>query len=321
MDNKEDISPETNQLVGIFNSLKHVEIIPWQNNSDAIGFSLLKDYQDKGNFIPAKNKKGSNDSVAMIRVWYLIQDLSQKKVRLYVSISKASRYSFKFPFYDSNNPEAPTEASLAISKKSKQPVTLEEPARYELNVQNNKIYDNKKRKCVKPAEIVNEIYGEHLSASTNLLFQIKAGVRENIVELLDPINNVLKSANYYLFGKGIKKTDDYAAGVLTSYEFKNLVDLSEKHKILGSDFPISYNTAITFATIFSTLYFVNYHFGYDFLGVIKLIENISKNNFFLAVIALEALWFFDYMIPRLILFLINVLIKFKWYLISLKISV
>ena len=50
MDNNPKISPETQQLAGLFSSLKDVEIIPWIDSSEAVGFSLLKDYPDKGLF-------------------------------------------------------------------------------------------------------------------------------------------------------------------------------------------------------------------------------------------------------------------------------
>ncbi|GEM_PF-4133573 len=324
METNTNIPSETQKLVMIFSSIKNAEIIPWEKSDKAVGLSVIKDYPDKGSFIPAKNKKGEKDSVAMIRMYYLQPDLGEEKkevVPLNVSIHKANRYLFNHPIWNFDDETSPTEESLQESKTSKQPIDLEEFSRYELHLNKEKIYDLKAEKYVSPTEVIEEIYKTHLDTTKNIPFQAKMIAQKRIIEVIDPINNFLKAVNYYLFGKRIKKADDIGVGIFKPYAFKDLNDLtltSEKPKILGSDFPISYQTAGTFVVFFSMLFLLNYYFHYDFLGMVSLI-NGTNSSFFLAVLTAAMLLIFDRVIPYFILLIINLLIRFRLYLMFLKI--
>jgi len=327
MDNNPKISPETQQLVGLFSSIEDVEIIPWIDGSEAVGFSLLKDYPDKGLFLPARNKKGEKDSIAMIRVWYLTRELIQaedkKKVRLSVAIIKSSRYLFKHHFYEFENEDSPTKVSLAESKASRQPVDFEDFSRYEFLIDEKRIHDLKKNKYIEPEDVVNQVYKLHLNLITNIPFQIVAFSQKKLIESIDPTNNFLKKVNLYIFGRRIKKTKDFGAGIITPYPLDSLEDSlpsEAKAKILGSDFPISFRTAGTFIVFFSIVYLIKYIWHYDFLGIVALM-NSTTNAFFLAILTGGMLLLFDRVIPYSILLLINLLIRFQWFLISLKIKV
>ncbi len=327
MGNHSDTPSSTKQLAELFVSIKNVEIIPWQDDSDAIGLSILKDYPDKSLFVPTLNKKGEKDSVSMIRIWYLIKDVieenNSRKVKLNIAIIKSSRYIFDHHFYIFEDEDSPTKTSIAISKASRQPIDLEENSRYELQIDSLKIYDLKKDKYVSSKEVVEEIYKEHLNTLTNLFFQLKMMSRDLVVNSIDPINKFLKKINYYLFNKGFKKTNDFGTGILTPYPLRDLEDLTpptERLKILGSNFPISYKTSATFVTFFSIVFFLRYYYNFDFLGIVKFINSLSS-NFFITVLTIAMLLFFDRGIPYSILYLINQLIKLKWYLATLKIKV
>ena len=327
MDNRTIISPETQQLVSLFTSLKDVVVTPWIDSTGAVGFSLLKEYPDKGLFTPINNKKGEKDSVAMIRIWYMTREISededQKKVRLSVAIIKSSRYLFKHHFYNFEDDDSPTKVSLAESKASRQPVDLEESSRYEFRIVEKRIYDLKKNKYVEPEEIVNQIYKLHLSLITNIPFQILAFSQKKLIESIAPTSKYLKIVNLYLFGRRIKKTKDFAAGIITPYPLDSLEDslpLEARAKILGSDFPISFRTAGTFIAFFSVVYLINYIWHFDFLGIVKLMSS-TTNAFFLAILTGGMLLLFDRVIPYSILLLINLLIRLNWYLMSLKIKI
>lgn len=323
METNSNISPRTQQLAKLFSSVKNAKITPWENSDKAVGLSVLKDYPDKGKFIPVRNKKGEKDSVAMVRVYYYKSDFNDQTtniVPLFVSIHKANRYLFDHPFWNFNDDNSPTEESLEESKKSLQPIDLEELSRYEFHFDDDKIYDLKKKKNISPTEIVDEIYKEHLNTLKNSPFRVKMWAQKKAVEIIDPINSFLIKTNYYLFGKKIKKGNDLGVGIYKPYSFKDLDDLtltSERSKILGSDFPISYQTAGTFVVIFSVLYLVSYYFHKDF-GIVALI-NSTTNSFFLAVLTATMLLIVDRVFPYAILLIINLLIRFRLYLMFLKI--
>ncbi len=244
MENNTNISSETKQLAKLFSTVKDVEVIPWEENGKSIGISILKDYPNKGQFIPVRNKKGENDSVSMIRVYYLKSEFAQaedKKVPLYVQIQKANRYLFKHPIWDFDDENCPTPASLEESKMSKQPIDLNEFSRYELHLDSLQVFDLKKKKNVSPSEVVEEIYKVHLSTIKNLYLRIMMVLQKKGVEFVYPTTDFLKWVNFHLFGKRIKKPEDIMVGIYKPYAYKDLDDLTltaEKPKILGSDFPI-----------------------------------------------------------------------------------
>lgn len=327
MSDVKNIPPETEALISLFSSIKNIEIRPWDDTSENVGLSVFKNYPDKDTFIPARNKKGQKDSIAVIKIWYKRSEVvlmrKRKKVSLKIGIYKLSRYSLKSPFPNFADDDSPTKASLAESKASKQPFDLEEFSRYELHLDKLKIYDLKKGRRISPKGVIEEIYKEHLDTYKNLSFQMKVKMRERILELIDPTIEIFKKINYYLFGKKIKENEDFMIGILKPYSFKDLSDLeliSEKPKIFGSEFPISYKTAGTISVLFTIIYLINYYFGHDILGIVILINSLT-NSFFLAVMVGAILLIFDRLIPYIILFLINQLIKLKFSLMLLKISV
>lgn len=326
MDKNNDIPITTNQLVKLFAFSKKVEITPWKENNSAIGLSILKDYPKKGSFIPILDGNGKQDSVVQIRIWCLINDLiaekNLKKVKLNFAVVKSSRYIFKHNFYGFSD-DSPTEAAIAKSEASKQPIDIEDGSRYELNVNTLKIYDLKNNQYVKPKTVVDDVYKLHLSTINNFFFQTEIALQKNIIELIDPINKFLEKINLYLFGKKIKETKNFGVGSITPYAFKDLGDatlIPEKTTILGSNLPISYQAAATFVSFFSAIFIINYILHYDVLGLVKFISSIT-NTFFLAVITIAMLLFVDRGIPYAILFLINLLIRLKWRLLFLKFKI
>ncbi len=320
-----NISPETKHISDLFTTIKDVEIIPWQDSSEAVGLSLLKDYQKNNAFIPVKFPNGKNDSVAMIRVWYLTKDLHEskdaKKVPLYVAVIKSSRYLIKNNFYFLDK-DSPTKESVSESKATRQPVDLEITSRYEFNLDEQRIYDLTKKNYVEPKEVVEYIYKLHIKTGAKILFRMQVYLQKIVLELIPITNNFLKKVNLYFFGKKIKNSKDFAAGIFTPYSYNDLEDLtqtSEKPKISGSDFPITYRAAGTFIGFFSIIYLIYYFFHRDIFGVVRLMN--STNNFFLAILTAGMLLIFDRLIPYSILFLINLLVRLNWYFMSLKIKV
>ncbi len=319
-----NISEETKKLVKLFKYSKKLELIPWKDNEEAVGFSILREYPDRGEFIPTRNSQGKKDSVTMIRIWYLKNDIkkyrNQTRAKLQVSVNKASRYLFNHIFPNPQDPESPTETSVEKSKQSKQPIDLNEPNRYTL-INGRKIMDSKINKNIKAKQVIENIYQEHLNTTRNYFFRSKIYIRQNVIDSIEPVKKWLLKINFYLFGKQIQKTDDFGIGVFSLYPYDKLIDNPNalKMKILGSDLPISYNSAITFTTFISLLLLIKYSFNYDLFGIIHFIENIN-NSFFLAVFTAEALWFLDFIIPRIILYIANCLIKFYLFLIDLKIQ-
>lgn len=324
----ENISDQTKEFVEIFKPFVKEEIIPWIG-TDAVGLSVLRNYPKGGKFIPAKNKRGEDDSVALIKIGYLLaQENSEHKndKKLFLSVSKASRFLLKGNFdfiFDKDNDDSPTEASLKESKGSLQPIDLEESKRYEFNINTKKIKDLEERKNVTPAHVVDEIYDLHLKtlSYSASFFRIKMWIQKVTVNSIGPITDGLKFLNFQLFGRTMRKTDNFALGIFDTYSFADLIDsTTEKIKIFGSDFPITNQTARTFILVILIVFLINYFYDYDVLGFVNLSQKATGNPLFQASLIGSLLIFFDKILPYLVLVIINFLIKFNLWLMRIKIK-
>lgn len=312
------------EFVRVFQPYIKEKIIPWVGN-DAVGLSILRNYPEKGKFIPAKNRKGESDSVALIKVGYLSFD-KNGNANLFISVSKASRFLLKGNWdfiFNKDNDESPTKESLEESKNSKQPIDLEDNSRYIFNLKSKKIFDTERKKEVTPSEVIEQIYNLHLRTLSNsaTLFRLKMYFQNKTMNIIGPFNENVKVLNLFLFGKTLRKSDDYSLGTFKPYSLKDLRTLSdEKIKVLGSDFPITYQTARTFAVTVLILFLVNYYFDYDVFGFVKLTNKSSENILFSATFIGVLLIIFDVILPIALLIIINILIKIRLWLMEKKIK-
>ncbi|KKS61739.1 MAG: hypothetical protein UV28_C0027G0002 [Candidatus Collierbacteria bacterium GW2011_GWE2_42_48] len=315
------------KFTGLFNNVGDAETVIW-NGSDAVGLSLIKEYPDNTGFKPVKFRTGKNDSVALIKIGYLLNNKTPDTIiiPLKVSISKASRHTFDHMFYDFDDPDSPDEKSVKESKASKQPIDLEN-TNYEYNIETNKIWDKDLKKYIDPKDLVNKLYTLHLKTINAKVFRAKMRLQQMLIDIIGPINKILIKTIYLFFGKKFKKPssdEDYFEGLLKPYKHESLIDIqttSEKPKILGTDFPISSNSATTFI-VFITLVFLLHHYGnVDILGLHALLTKASESVIFLASTVSVLILLVDRVVPFFILLLINLLIRFKLSLMFLKISI
>ncbi|KKT34511.1 MAG: hypothetical protein UW23_C0036G0011, partial [Candidatus Collierbacteria bacterium GW2011_GWA1_44_12] len=296
---------ESKKFASLFQSVKKIKLIPWKGQA-SIGVSIFKNYPTKGSYIPVKNRQGKNDSVICINIFFPQSETKNKtmKVILKISAFKSSHYLWKYHWYDFNNKNCPSELAVNKSQQSKQPINIEENFRYEYNLKTHKIFDLETNKFVTANEIVNSIYKIHIKTITNKIFKLKINAIGRLVEFIDPINNLLKNINHYCFGKSFKKTnnlDDYFLGIYETYKKEDLIDLSvtsEKPTILGSDFPITYQSATTFFVLTLVIFSINYWYKYDLMGFVGLANEASKNSLFLASLVTVSLIITDRVIPH-----------------------
>ncbi len=313
-------SSESETFVKIFNFPKEEEVIPWIN-SHTVGFSVIKEYPEKRLFTPAQTKEGKLDSVALIKVGY--DKSNTKEISLRVNIHKVSRYllnnHWDFNFEDK---ESPTEESLKESKASRQPIDLIELSRYIFHLDTQKIFDLEKNSYIDPKKIIDDIYKTHLETLRDIPFRIKMAIKNNSFGFIEPTNKFLMWVNFFFFGKQLKEDPKIFRGVFQTYPHENLISLStEKIKILGSDFPITNQTARTFVFLIAILFLIDYYFKFDIFGFIALAKTSAKNTLFLTSSTATLLIVFDRSVPHVTLSFINLLIKSRLRVWEWKVSI
>jgi hypothetical protein len=177
-------TPETEEFAKNYTKKNGEEIILWQGN-DNIGFTILRNYPDNIAFKPVKSKNGKVDSVCMIKIGSPLRKVTTESedLKLFVMVSKASKYLLSNHFnYDFNDPESPTRDSLEESKRSKQPIDLEDFDGYIYDRKNNKIFNVEgERKEVSIDDVVEKIYKLHLKTIkfTGIWFRLKFNIKNN----------------------------------------------------------------------------------------------------------------------------------------------
>lgn len=319
----EDAKKKIEDFVELFQPYIEDQIIPWIGTDGIVGLSILRDYPDNIKFISATNKLGEKDSVALIKVGYFSVD-NEQNANLHVSITKASRFLLKGNWdfnFSKDNKESPTRESLEISKRSKQPIDLVDNSRYQFNLNSKRIKDLEKHLEVTPNNIVNEIFNLHLKTLgySATFFRLKMLVQRKIPDITSSLNEWIKLFLLNFFGRTIMKTDDISLGIFKTYSAGDLRALSdEKTKVLGSDFPITNQSARTFAVVVLFIFLAKYYLDYDFLGLVELSNIASNNLLFSATLIGSLVLFFDRIVPYLFLYIINGLIRFNLWLLKKK---
>lgn len=141
--------------------------------------------------------------------------------------------------------------------------------------------------------------------------------------MIDPVKQFLINTNLILFGKRIKESKEFLVGVIKPYKINDLEDVtldSDKLKIFGSDFPISYQSSMIFIGFVFIIFILNFYFTIDLFGTYALFNEASKNSIYIGSLVATILIVIDRLIPYIIFVFINLLIKLNAYLTFMKIK-
>lgn len=295
---------------------KDGEFIPWRDGT-SVGFSILKRYPLEGSFIPVKNRDGTtDDSVVLIKIWYLLRDDVGDLVNLGVSVNKVSKYLFNHFVYNFEDKNSPDKESVRISESSIQPHDLEELYRFKYKKDTHKIIDLKEDKEVTGKELVDYVYNLHLKTMTHIPFRAKIALKWFGYHLFDYVAPVLKKIMSILHRDVLEDKEDVFVGIFKPYNYKKHVRQEEidKIEILGVPVP-KVATIITsvFFTIIATADFI----GFCTLGVSNFIKiQLNASEVFLVAFVIIVVYGVDFLLPRSILGLINLCVFFRNKLMS-----
>ncbi len=312
---EEDIKREKQLFVSLYKARIAEEIIIWEGN-DYIGFSILRNYPENTKFHPVKYPDGKHDTTALIKIGYATNNIHTNTLPLRVSISKASRYIFEKHFFNFSDENCPNEKEVDISKKSPQPTDLEENNRYEYNLPENKIWDKNNKEYTDLNKVVDLIYDEHLQTISNRFIKYIGLLRDITFNTLTKIIEFLIKTNEILFGKKIVDTDNPFTGKYNPYKPNVILDAVLTNpdnyiNINGIQVPISPNSAVTVTFTLSFIYILHYLYKFDFLHLVEITNQASDNALFYTSIIISLLFIWDKILPIVIFYTVNTLIKMK----------
>ncbi len=196
-------SDEFRELFGNIKADGYID--PISLNDTKIGFSIQRKYPPNIGFIPTKTKNGEDDDIAVIWVVYesLAEENQRIKIPIRLRIAKMSKYRAKNWDYDFSKEESPTKESIAISKRSIQPLEFTCIDEYFYDANKHELVDNKDR-AVSGSKILNELFEYHCKSShpiKGLIFRGKDKLDLFRVKVYDFFINLIKSTLRNLFGR------------------------------------------------------------------------------------------------------------------------
>lgn len=312
----DNIFNETKEFAKQYTPKKGDEIILWQG-SDNVGLTILREYPKDIPFKPAKTKNGQIDSVCMIKIGSPLRKINtdSNHLKLFVMVSKASKYLLNNHFdYDFNNQDSPTRDSIEESKRSKQPIDLDDFNGYVFDRENNKIFFIENGiKEVTLNDVVEKIYKLHIKTVklAGAWFRFKVSIKDKIANPIEGINKSILWFIDFLFGKTVQEEkNNLKVGLFEKYKHSDLYTLSdEKIDIFNTGLKIPKKTGLltAFSIVVITILLTYSLPAYPKLWIeIKEQSQIVQVSFLLVV-----LWVIDYLIPHLFLSVINMLIMFR----------
>lgn len=314
---------DSNKFYNLFD-LKTGEFIKnyiWDQNQPEIGFSITKFYpKDSKFFKPAVKQDGSDDSAVLLKVYIRPNDnLDELPVGLLAS--KISLYQIdnqdKFlPNYDFSDPNSPTEESLKKSSESFQPINLEEPNRFVFRKSTSTFFDTKKKIIVTGHQMLDHIYNEHcktIASVRGIWLKLKIKSLNKLIQFLNWIGKVFLVIIPKLSGRKIE--NKYYNMLLEPFNWANpkgVQDQVNNTDLVSYDDLLKKINPFTFsivASIILLLYVLYYKFCNDFLGIISFIKYNNDDQVFSVVIITFTVLFFNYMLPNLLLWILNQTIK------------
>ena len=324
------------EFLDLFPVISGDERIPWTETLGSYGFSILRDFNSSTRFVPARKKDGSPDDVALIKIGFYDSAIKNKEAPLLVTISKASRFNLSGKTrseFNKNDPDYPTEESLKKSKESPQLIDLTEEGRFIFNLEDYTIYDTHRKKSIQPEDLIDYVYKLFLSTSNFkglVLLKSIIFIKKVIDWVLEKL--LLCAWDLLVFmGKKIEKTvelgsinipaerkDYFVWFRQTTYQYNDLTDSGPVVSLLGSEYKISRGVMIFLAFAIFGLFVLNYFFTISQSKFFGFFAKNLDNAIFLLSFTIVLYFFIDSVIPRIILWTVNKLIKFKTSLLFRK---
>ena len=280
-----------------------------------VGFSVQRKYPEDIRFKPPKNRKGEDDVVAIIHVVYEHPNetgasFDPNCVPVTVRIGPFSRYRAHHVDYDFEDKESPTEESLKTSKSTPQPIEIKYLDEYCFKHTTGK-FINESGEELSGNTLLDSVYEAHCNTVhpiKGLRVRTKIKTRSIAVAGVSSLINLSRALLKHGFGR-ILDEGSRTSAFLKGYKKDSLKKLStDSLNIFG------YQAARSVIVVFCLLIVVGYLIKNN-LGVRwTYASNVFSNNFLALTHSIFILWFFDVIFPKVLLVVMNALIKLRTYL-------
>jgi len=277
-----------------------------------VGFSLQRNYPSEIRFKPPKRTNGEDDTVALIHVIYLHpqefkMSSHEGRVPFALRITAFSRYLSEHADYSFSDEDCPTRDSVLLSRRTPEPLEIQSYGRYFYNHSSNS-FEDEKAQSLSGKDILDRLFKSHCDTTKPLRrvwpeFDFRMTWR--LFAFLGSIVDFLKAILRILFGRHIESTET-GTGFLKPYRREDMKLLrADSIEFFGYKAPknlvLLYSLAL--AALFTGAYIRRMQDGF--------IYAVAASDVISLAFSIIILWILEAAFPRLLLSLINLLVRVK----------
>ncbi len=275
-----------------------------------VGFSVEREYPEDIRFKAPYNARGIPDVVAIIHVVYAHPSefgnrFKDEKIPIYLTILPYSKYISVHRDYNFDDPESPTRESVSISDSTPRPKDVRILEDYYYDHQKSNL-QNKKGKVVSGEYILNDAFSGHcrtVKRAVRLRLGIIGALRNIRIWIYGKIISSSKYILDKLFGRKLITSDGFS-GIFAPYKKEDVK--MEKGPVINI---LGYETSKKVVLTFCFLYLLIISIIFLFRLKKSYMEYLTSNNLAVICTAIGSIWILDFIIPQLLFFLINCLLK------------
>jgi hypothetical protein len=290
-------------LFGDIESSGYLDCIPL--NDRKVGFSVQKKYPSNIQFKPVKTRDGEDDDIAVI--WVVYDEFKQAStshlIPLRLRIAKMSKYRAKNWEYNFDDEDCPSKESVLQSNECLQPIELNSVDEYFYDTNNNLIVDSNKIE-VSGVTILNKLFEYHCRSVhpvKGLGIRGKVKIQKGIFSLFEKLIKII----VYILKIFDRRLVEHIERSVYFEGYSN-IDLKriELDSIEVGGYRASKNVIVIFSLIIAGVAF----------WLLPLKENtylgaLIHSEFLMVIHSLLLLIILDEIIPRILLWGINLIIK------------
>jgi uncharacterized Tic20 family protein len=286
-------------------SHKYIEYVPLKDTQ--AGFSVKREYPEKIRYSPPRTSNGKADRVALLDVvCYIFKHRKEAKKTLklpiFMSVHLFGRYFSNRNHFDYNfdDKDCPTKESLKKSKSTPRPFDLQSVDEYVYDLQSCTL-QNKKGKVQTGEQLLDELFEKHCNTIhllKGLKFRWRINARNLSMMILGFTERIFVWLLKICLGRELEPSS-MTTRISGQYKKEDMRLLrTQSIEFLG--YKASINVIITFSITVVAIIAVTHIFKVGLLSV------ILANKVGVICLAIIVLWLLDRIVPRIILWCINI---------------